>query len=201
MLCFLENWLLSIRGSDWQGWTVTVSQVTSLLSAFFGFDSFAKFTHKIQPLVCVIITFCSAPLARNVTSLSEGKIMKSNIVPLRHLEAPAVQTEALYSLQASLGMNECRNVIERAVFELSDRLWLLQKALHDAEMKEVKRIARSLVAISAQIGLTEFSLVASDLADCIARGDIVSIGAVSARLIRVGERSLFLAVQFPEITG
>ncbi len=127
--------------------------------------------------------------------------MKSNIVPLRHLEAPAVQTEALYSLQASLGMNECRNVIERAVFELSDRLWLLQKALHDAEMKEVKRIARSLVAISAQIGLTEFSLVASDLADCIARGDIVSIGAVSARLIRVGERSLFLAVQFPEITG
>jgi hypothetical protein len=127
--------------------------------------------------------------------------MNSIIVPLRHTDAPAVQTEALYSLQASLGPDESRDVIERAVFELSDRLWLLQKALHDSEMDEVQRIARSLVAVAAQMGLTEFSLVASDLASCIKRSDIVSIGAVAARLIRVGEGSLFLAVQFPQNTG
>jgi hypothetical protein len=127
--------------------------------------------------------------------------MDSTIVSLRHTEAPAVQTEALYSLQASLGPDESRDVIERAVFELSDRLWLMQKALHDNEMDEVQRIARSLVAISAQMGLTEFSLVASDLATCIARSDIASINAVAARLIRVGESSLFVAVQFPQNMG
>lgn len=127
--------------------------------------------------------------------------MNSIVVPLRYTDAPAVQTEALYSLQASLGPDESRDVIERAVFELSDRLWLLQKALHDGEMDEVQRIARSLVAVSAQMGLTEFSLVASDLASCIKRSDNVSIGAVAARVMRVGESSLFMAVQFPQNTG
>lgn len=127
--------------------------------------------------------------------------MNNTIVPLRHTDTPAVQTEALQSLQASLGHDESRDVIERAVYELSDRLWLLQKALHDQEMDEVQRISRSLVAVSAQMGLTEFSLVASDLAHCIAKSDMVSITAVAARLIRVGEGSLFVAVRFPENTG
>ena len=125
--------------------------------------------------------------------------MNTTIVPLRHTDAPAVQTEALQSLHASLGPDESRDVIERAVFELSDRLWLLQKALHDNEMDEVRRIARSMVAVSAQMGLTEFSLVA--VVNCIAKSDSVSIGAVAARLIRVGEGSLFVAVRFPENTG
>ena len=127
--------------------------------------------------------------------------MDKVIVPLRHVEAPTVQTEALYSLQASLGADESRDVIERAVFELSDRLWLLEKALHERELDEVKRVSRSLVAISAQIGLTEFSLVATDLSNCIARRDHTAIRAVAARLVRVGERSLYMAVQFSEITG
>lgn len=60
--------------------------------------------------------------------MSEGKSIDNTIVPLQHTEAPAVQTEALYSLQASLGPDESRDVIERAVFELSDRLWLIQKS-------------------------------------------------------------------------
>lgn len=127
--------------------------------------------------------------------------MNTRIVPLRHVEAPAMQTDALLSLQASLGVDESRDVIERAVFELSDRLWLLEQALHETQMPEVDRLSRSLIAISAQIGLSEFSLVASDLSNCIQRGDKIAIGAVAARLVRVGERSLFLAVQFPEITG
>jgi hypothetical protein len=127
--------------------------------------------------------------------------MENEIVPLRHVDAPAMQTDALFSLQASMGVDESKDIIERAVFELSDRLWLLEKALHDTEIAEVKRLAKSLVAISAQIGLSEFSLVASDLTYCIQRDDPVAIQAVAARLVRVGERSLFLAVQFPEITG
>ena len=68
-------------------------------------------------------------------------------------------------------------------------------------MDEVQRIARSLVAISAQMGLAEFSLLASDLANCIAQSDFASINAVVARLIRVGESSLFVVVQFPQNMG
>tara|TARA_R110002096_G_scaffold113077_6_gene246046 strand:+ start:45946 stop:46329 length:384 start_codon:yes stop_codon:yes gene_type:complete len=127
--------------------------------------------------------------------------MDEMVIALKYAEVPIVQPEAMQSLQASMGIDECKDVIERAAFELSDRLWLLEKALYDNEMNEVKRISRSLVAISAQIGLTEFSLVASDLTKCIVRNDKTATASVAARLARVGERSLFMAVQFPEITG
>lgn len=127
--------------------------------------------------------------------------MKNLVVPLRHTDVPALQTDALYSLQAALGEDQSKDVIERAVYELSDRLWMLERAMHDNELDEVKRIAKGLIGISAQIGLTEFSLVASDLVDCIQSKDDIAIASVSARLVRVGERSLFMAVQFPEVTG
>jgi len=127
--------------------------------------------------------------------------MRNLVVPLRHTDVPALQTDALYSLQAALGEDQSRDVIERAAYELSDRLWMLEKAMHDTDLDEVKRIAKGLIAISAQIGLTEFSLVASDLTDCIDRGDQVAIASVGARLVRVGEKSLYMAVSFPEVTG
>ncbi len=127
--------------------------------------------------------------------------MDSMVIALKHADVAVVQTEAMESLCTSVGEEESRDIIERAAVELSDRLWLLEKALHDHEMDEVKRISRSLVAISAQIGLSEFSQVADDLVNCIARNDAVAVAAVAARLVRVGERSLFVAVQFPEITG
>lgn len=127
--------------------------------------------------------------------------MENIVTALKHADVPVVQTEAMQTLCISVGIEESRDIIERAAFELSDRLWLLEKALHEKELCEVKRISSSIVAISAQIGLTEFSLVANDLAKCVARSDAVATAAVAARLIRVGERSLYMAVQFPEITG
>ncbi|GLQ35428.1 hypothetical protein GCM10007939_17110 [Amylibacter marinus] len=127
--------------------------------------------------------------------------MKNHVVSLRHTETPAVQTETLASLEASLGAERCKTVIERAVFEMTDRLWLLEKLLRDGQVQEVERIANSLVTISTQIGLSEFALVANDLAECVSRKDVNAILAVGARLVRVGERSLYLAVQFPENAG
>ena len=125
----------------------------------------------------------------------------SSIVPLRHKETPAIQVEALTYLQESLGPQHSKDVIERAALVLSDRLWALEAALYDGDIETVDKLASRLVTVSAQIGLAEFSLVASDLIKCIARQDVTSMMAVSARLLRVGERSLFLAVQFPENVG
>lgn len=127
--------------------------------------------------------------------------MDDTIVPLRHMEIPAVQIEALCSLQDSVGLEQSRTIIERAVDELSDRLCALEKAMFDGETLTVGRIASSLIAVSAQIGLSEFSMVASDLSKCVALCDTTSTVAVAARLVRVGERSLFMAVQFPENAG
>lgn len=127
--------------------------------------------------------------------------MDGLIILLKHDVDPVVQTDALQSLQASLGTAQSRDVIERAAYELSDRLWLLEKAMHEKEWDEARRISSGLVAVSMQIGLTEFSSVAMDLAACIQQGDATAIHAVASRLIRVGEQSLFMAVEFTEITG
>ncbi len=114
---------------------------------------------------------------------------------------PRIQYEAMELLLQNLGRKASRDVIERAVFEISGRMSNLQEALSEGELGHVRTIALRLTAISRQIGLVEFSDVATDLVQCIGRNDITATYAVAARLIRLGESSLFRAVRFAGMTG
>ncbi len=114
---------------------------------------------------------------------------------------PRIQYEAMELLLQNLGPKASRDVIERAVFEISGRMSNLQEALSEGELGHVRTIALRLTAISRQIGLVEFSDVATDLVQCIGRNDITATYAVAARLIRLGESSLFQAVRFAGMTG
>lgn len=104
-------------------------------------------------------------------------------------------------LQENLGPQASRDVIERAVFEVSDRLCKLELALFGRDFDRVQTLAVGLIAISSQIGLVEFADVASDLVFCIDCGELTSTHAVAARLLRLGESSMFQAVQFAELAG
>ena len=77
----------------------------------------------------------------------------------------------------------------------------LRQALADGHPAVVHKIAPRLISISAQIGLTEFSGVASDLVRCMDAGDANATCAVAARLMRLSDISMFHAVQFAEATG
>ncbi len=114
---------------------------------------------------------------------------------------PRIQYEAMELLLQNLGPKASRDVIERAVFEISGRMSNLQEALSEGELGHVRTIALRLTAISRQIGLVEFSDVATDLVQCIGLNDITATYAVAARLIRLGESSLFRAVRFAGMTG
>ena len=114
---------------------------------------------------------------------------------------PRIQYEAMELLLQNPGPKASRDVIERAVFEISGRMSNLQEALSEGELGHVRTIALRLTAISRQIGLVEFSDVATDLVQCIGRNDITATYAVAARLIRLGESSLFRAVRFAGMTG
>lgn len=124
-----------------------------------------------------------------------------NTVSLGVCQMPDVQPEAILALQKEMGVKSSQEVIERAAFELSDRLWLLEQAFNAKDMPNVRSIALSLIATSRQMGLIEFSNVAQTLADCISCADSTATHAVAARLIRVGEMSLYYVVQFPERSG
>lgn len=127
--------------------------------------------------------------------------MTKNIAPLAYKDVPRIQFEAMVLLQENLGPQTSRDVIERAVFEVSDRLCKLELALYDRDFDQVQTLAVGLIAISAQIGLAEFSDVASDLVFCIDCQEMTATHAVAARLLRLGESSMFQAVQFAEMTG
>ena len=53
-------------------------------------------------------------------------------------------------------------------------------------------------ACREQVGLADFARVARDLDACLAAGDPVATGAVGARLMRLGEDSLFSVILYAD---
>jgi hypothetical protein len=104
-------------------------------------------------------------------------------------------------LQQSLGDQRCREVVSEVVFHLTDRLGLLQEPLGNGDFTEARALAQRLATLSEQVGLSDFSRVARDLAACLAAGDANATAAVSARLTRIGEDSLFSVIAFTNHTA
>lgn len=124
--------------------------------------------------------------------------MANNLVNLTMVETPVVRTDTLASLLVKKGPETSSEIIEKAVLELGDRLWRLDTAIKEGEMAKAGRLASSCVAISDQLGLASLAKVAQTLAGCLETGEATAIHAVAARLRRVGEWSLYVAVQFPQ---
>lgn len=103
-------------------------------------------------------------------------------------------------LYKSLGRESSREVVERAVSEIADRLSRMEMAVGDGDWVQVDKLASSLTGISAQVGLLALSDVANHLCDCIRVGDHTAIHAVAARLVRMGESSLFVPSEMMDVT-
>ncbi|MCP5088531.1 MAG: hypothetical protein GY952_17215 [Rhodobacteraceae bacterium] len=127
--------------------------------------------------------------------------MGANVVPLNPNEEPWIHQDAIRVLQDSLGVDCSRDVVERAVFEISDRLCRLELAFHDGRLDEVGKLAGSLVGMSTQIGLLVFANVAASLCHSVQCENHVTAAAQAARLLRLGESSLFCAVEIADRSG
>ena len=125
----------------------------------------------------------------------------SNIKHLEVLEEPLIEYASLEALFDRIGKDQSRDLLENSIFELSDRLWLLEKAFYDGSLDDAKKVSASFCTLADEIGLVEFSKVASDLVNCIARNDYVATQAVASRLVRVGERSLYQIVQRSDLSN
>lgn len=127
--------------------------------------------------------------------------MTSKVFSLPLKEAPTVQGDAIQVLQQSLGKESSRDVVERAVYEISDRLCRLELALYQGELETVAKLAAGLVGMSTQIGLPVFAEVARCLALAIQERNLVDAAALSGRLLRLGESSLFCVVEMAGRSG
>lgn len=105
-------------------------------------------------------------------------------------ESASLDHDQLSALYAQLGALGAEDVVRRAMEELALRLSHAERQYKQGELKDLRKSARSLVAISEQIGMQKVARVAEDVGRCIDQGEDVALAATLARLFRVGERSL-----------
>lgn len=107
------------------------------------------------------------------------------------MEQVRVDADKLGQLYAQLGDRGAEDVVCRAMEELAARLGHADQHYRSADHAALRKNARSLAAIADQVGMHLLARVAQDVIGCVDSGDAVALGAVLARLVRVGERSLF----------
>jgi hypothetical protein len=126
--------------------------------------------------------------------------MGADVYRLESHEDAVLDQRRIAVLRQSLGPKRCREVVEEVVFHLTERLTLLEKAVSAGDVAEAGRLAARLASLSEQVGLSDFARVARDLCICLDARDETATAAVAARLIRIGEDSLFTAVHYADMS-
>ena len=104
------------------------------------------------------------------------------------------------ALYEDLGEAGAENVVSRAMDELSFRMNEMIGQYSDRDTERFCRNARSLCRVAGQVGMTSFSRVAQDVADCAAAGEPVALAATWARLQRLSDKSLVAVWDLQDIS-
>lgn len=105
-------------------------------------------------------------------------------------ETVRLDPERLQVLYQRMGEAGADDVICRAIEELAVRLNCCKRFYREERWDDLRKCARSLIAIAEQVGMMTLAKVANDVTDSIDRCDMVAIAATLRRLTRIGERSL-----------
>ena len=116
--------------------------------------------------------------------------MVANILTVNHRENVHLDSQKLSDLYRQLGEVSAEDVVCRAIEEIAVRLTHCERLWRQNDVEKLRKSARSLIAISDQIGLTNITSIARDVTVAIDARDHPAIAATLFRLIRVGERSL-----------
>ncbi|MCD9149321.1 hypothetical protein [Pseudophaeobacter flagellatus] len=98
--------------------------------------------------------------------------------------------DKLGMLYAQLGEAGAEDVVCRAIEELAVRLTHCERLWRQDNMIDLRKNARSLIAIADQIGMSAMASIARDVTLAIDSKDSPAVAAILFRLLRVGERSL-----------
>ncbi len=116
--------------------------------------------------------------------------MVNKIFTLNQNESVRLDSERLGALYNQLGDAGAEDVVCRAIEELAVRLSHCERLWRQREWRDLRKSARSLIAISEQIGMSALASAAKEVTITIDNEDHVATAATLFRLIRVGERSL-----------
>lgn len=116
--------------------------------------------------------------------------MVANILTVMHNETIRLDPGKLSELYAQLGEAGAEDVVCRAIEELAVRLSHCERLWRQCDMPNLRKSARSLIAIADQIGMSTMAGIARDVTRVIDSEDQPAIAATLFRLLRVGEKSL-----------
>ncbi len=119
-----------------------------------------------------------------------GVKVVANILTVVHKETVQLDPDKLSDLYNELGQRGAEDLVCRAIEELAVRLTHCERLWRSNDVANLRKSARSLIAISDQIGMTAMSNIARDVTLAIDSNDTSAMAATLFRLIRVGERSL-----------
>lgn len=112
------------------------------------------------------------------------------VTMLKQDETVRLDAERLEELYLQLGEAGAEDVVCRALEELAVRLSHTERCYREMRLEELRKSARSLIAIAEQIGMQLLAQVAKDVTVCVDEDDGIALAATLARLLRIGERSL-----------
>ena len=114
----------------------------------------------------------------------------ANILTVMHSETVRLDSDKLSELYEQLGEAGAEDVVCRAIEEMAVRLTHCERLWRQNEMMNLRKSARSLIAIADQVGMTALASIANDVTNAVDSNDSPAVAAIVFRLMRVGERSL-----------
>lgn len=112
------------------------------------------------------------------------------ITLLNQTEVVQLDQGRLEQLYLQLGEAGAEDVVCRALEELAVRLSHTERCYRSDRVQDMRKSARSLIAIAEQVGMSKLARVARDVTQSIDLHDRVAIAATLSRLLRIGETSL-----------
>ena len=103
--------------------------------------------------------------------------------------------DVMKDLRDTVGQAVFDELIEDAIFEVTERIARIEQLSHSADLAAMAPIAHDLVAVAGQVGMCGVSEIAAGLERCCLDRAEVSALAIAQRLVRVGEASLVAAAE------
>lgn len=114
----------------------------------------------------------------------------TQVLQCRCDEGVRLNPDRIVALYAELGPVGAEQVISAAMEDLAVQLSIIEKVARGGEADDLRRAVAAMVPLARQVGMEALARIADDLLGCVARGDGAATGAVLARLMRLGDRSL-----------
>lgn len=114
----------------------------------------------------------------------------ANILTVMQTENVHLDPDKLSELYSQLGEAGAEDVVCRAIEEMAVRLSHCERLWRQNNMPNLRKNARSLIAIADQVGMSTLADIARHVTQAVDGEDHAAIAATLFRLLRVGERSL-----------